>query len=152
MDMKKILVICTILIAISLAVTAVSAAGSDGKISVDKDKLTIADHSFTIPNGYKEMPSLRDENLESFYDGIYYSACELKNGSKEIIVKVFYTDQMDIDESTYTPGDNAVEKTIGGVGGFLTEENNTCIFDYTTNGHLVEIIAPDEQALEDVLK
>lgn len=150
--MKKILVICTILIAISLAVSAVSASGSDGKVSIDNDKLTIADHSFTIPNGYKEMPAQRDVNLESFYDGIYYSACELKNGTKEIIIKVFYTDQMDIDESTYTPGDHAESKTISGVDGFLTEENGTCTFDYTTGGHLVEIIAPDEQALEDVLK
>ena len=85
-----------------------------------------------------------------------------ENGTDRITVDIYTVDastnsnnlKNSIDAVETLDGDvtDPVEKTIGGTDGFITESENIVTFYYLKNGKLIEINAPNESTLEEMLK
>lgn len=162
--MKKILIVLIALLAIGISISAVSAEGfsfsfgsdsnSDGgSVDVNNNQLTIQNEKFTIPDGYKENESgrvLAGDASAQFGNGAKVTTCDLIKDNNIIIIKVFFGDGAFENITPSNP--DAVNKTIGGHSGFVSQKNSSVIFDYGSNGKMVEILAPDEQTIESVLK
>jgi len=98
-----------VLLAICVSISAVSAddgwsfnfsssegSNSDGgSVSFDNGKLVLQDIEFAIPDGYKENDTAQKlaEQAEDDEDA-KYSLCSFLNGDKEIVVKVFFSDNL----------------------------------------------------------
>lgn len=168
--MKKILIVFAALLAICLTVSAVSAdegwsfnfsssdsSNSDGgAMSFDNGKLKLQDIEVTIPDGYKENESAQklavdtDDDIED----CKYSLCQFIKDGKEIFVKVvFFTN--DNVFTSLTPEDNEVNKTMEGINGLYNANkfgDNTPSFRFLKDGKIVEIDAPDDDTINQILK
>ena len=168
--MKKILMIGVVLLAICISVSAVSAddswsfnfgssesSNSDGgffSLNTANNLLEIQKLQYTIPDGYKENESFRtvgeDAGLSNLPEGTKLTAGEFINGDDSIIVKVFFGDTT-FEKDGYTPAEGAVEKQIAKQDGWLLEDDEGVTFNFVKDGKLVEIDAPDEKVVEDIL-
>lgn len=166
--MKKILMVGVVLLAICITIGAVSAEGwsfdfsssdstnSDGgQMKFDNGKLNLQGIDFTIPDGYKENESAQKlaEKADDPKDA-KYSVCSFINGDKEIITKVYFSD--DTQYNSLTPEDDAsVEKTMAGIKGIYFENkynDNTPTFEFIKDGKIVEVNGPDDATIESVIK
>lgn len=163
--MRKILIVAVALIAIGIiAIGAVSAeewsfnfgqeTNSDGgSININNNELKIQDEKFTIPEGFKEIEKSRILGKDSpEIQGGKVSGVLLKNGDKNITVKVIYGKDLGIN-LTANPDDGGENKTIGGHNGVLVASDNNVEFTYKISGDkLVQIDAPAESDVEALLK
>ena len=167
--MKKILMISAVILAICLTVSAVSAddswsfnfsssesSNSDGgAMSFENGKLKLQDIEVTIPDGYKENESAQKlaadaENM----DGAKYSVCQFIKDGKEIFVKVVFFNNDNVFTSL-TPEGNEVNKTMAGIDGLYDANkfgDNTPSFRFIKDGKIVEIDAPDDDTINEILK
>lgn len=161
--MKKIMLVLITLLAVCLAVSAVSAeswsfsssSDSNGaQLDYDNGDLNIQGIDFKIPDGYKEQTDEQalGEKVSGF-DGCLITSDTFTKGDDELLVKViFKEDGSDIDPDSYTPEDTAVNKTIKDKAGFFDEnDDGTVSFVYFEDGQIVEIDAPDEKTVSDVI-
>lgn len=167
--MKKILMIGVALLAICITIGAVSAEGwsfdfsssdstnSDGgQVKFDNGKLNLQGIDFTIPDGYKENESAQKlaQDAEKVAKGAKMSMCSFLNGDKEIVTKVYFSNDNKFDKINPTD-DNNEEKTIAGHEGVYYPNmfgDNTPTFQFLKDGKIVEVNAPDDATLESVIK
>lgn len=167
--MKKIFAIGVILLAICISAAAVSAAdwsfdfsssdssNSDGgQVKFENGKLNLQGIAFTIPDGYKENESAQKlaADAKEVAEGAKYSMCSFLNGDKEIVTKVYFSNDNKFD--TIKPvNDNNEEKTIAGFEGVYYPDmfgDGTPTFQFLKDGKIVEVNAPDDETIEAVLK
>ena len=164
-----ILIVFAALLAICLTVSAVSAdegwsfnfsssesSNTDGgDFSLENEKLKLQDIEFTIPDGYKENESARKLAAPAEdVDAAKYSVCQFVNDGKEIFVKVFFFDNGD-EFTSLSPIDNEVEKNMAGIDGVYDADkygDGTPTFRFLEDGKLVEVNAPDDDTINEVLK
>lgn len=167
--MKRIFVLGIILLSICISLAAVSAADDDGfsfnffssestnsdggDVSIENDQLSIQGFDFTIPEGFVENESAQRvaEDGKDGFEGFKISNVEFNKGEEFIVIKVVFGD-VDIDEESYTPADDTVPKEVAGVNGWFTEYNDSVSFDYIADGKIVEIFAPNEEMLADLIE
>lgn len=168
--MKKILIAALIILAICISASAVSAddewslnwsssesSNSDGgQISFNNGKLIMQGIELTIPEGYEENESAQKlaEDAPDIEDA-KYSACQFINDGKEIVVKVFFSDDAAFDNLTPKDDGSSVEKTMAGIAGIYFEDkygDGTPTFEYVKDGKIVEVNAPDDETIETVIK
>lgn len=165
--MKKILMVGAILLAICITISAVSAdegwgfsfSSSDetnsngGSVKLDNNVLTIQDFKFTIPDGFKENESAKvvgEDADQDTFPGFKGSVAQFDKGDDSIIIKVLFGDTK-MEDDKYTPGENYTAKEIADQDGWINTYDNGVIFDYIEDGKLVQIFAPDEQILSDLI-
>ena len=167
--MRKILIIGVLLLAICVSIGAVSAddgfsfswsssdsSNSDGgQISFDNGKLKIQDIELNIPDGYKENESAQKlaEKAEDM-DDAKFSLCSFLNGDKEIVTKVFFSDEFNFNKLTPDDDGSSVEKTMAGTDGVYFEDkygDGTPTFEFLKDGKIVEVNAPDDDTIEEVI-
>ena len=117
--------------------------------------LKINDKEFKIPNGYNQEDNMTatGENANiSGADNAKMSRATFLNGDKTIVVKYIYIPNSAL--SSYHPfSDNPQNKTINDHAGTLEfEKDNTVVFSYIDNEKLIQINAPDEATLNEILK
>lgn len=159
-----------ILLAICISVSAVSAddswifnfsesesSTSNGgffSLNTANNLLEIQKLQYTIPDGYKENESFRtvgeNANMNNLPEDTKITAGEFINGDDSIIVKVFFGDTT-FEKDGYTPAEGAVEKEIAKQDGWLLEDEDGVTFNFVKDGKLVEIDAPDEKIVEEIL-
>ncbi len=157
--MKKIMIVLVALIAIGVSIGAVSAEGfsfsfgsesnSDGgDISIDNDKLNLQGLDFKIPEGFKENESgrLLANDTDAFGEGCKVSATEFYNNDTNIIIKVFFANDGKIENLT---GNTPLK--IADKDGFITESDGRAIFDYSVDGKVIEIDAPDQDTIKSII-
>lgn len=157
--MKKILIVLIALIAIGVSIGAVSAEGFDfsfggesntdgGDFSLENNKLSLQGIDLKIPEGFKENESARTlaEDTDAFGEGCKVSYTEFYNNDTNIIVKVFFGNDGKIENVT---GENPIK--IGNQDGFLDEKDGRAIFDYSIDGKVVEINAPNQDTIKTLL-
>ena len=168
--MRKILIIGILLLAICVSIGTVSAddgfsfnwsssdsSNSDGgQISFDNGKLKIQDIELNIPDGYKENESAQKlaEKAEDM-DDAKFSLCSFLNGDKEIVTKVFFSDEFNFNKLTPDDDESSVEKTMAGIDGVYFENkygDGTPTFEFLKDGKIVEVNAPDDDTIEEVIK
>ena len=131
-----------------LHITSTSSSTSD-TLTFANGALNIQGEKFNIPDGYDEngseigIQSNVTANARETYD-------TFTNGNNTIIVKVFYFDDGNFENLTSDHTD-AENKTINNINGFLSSENDQVIFNYISNGKLIEIIAPNENILSSII-
>lgn len=164
--MKKIMLLGVLLLTVCISLSAVSAFewnfGSSssestntdgGSISLDDNVLKIQGLEYTVPEGYtedKKEQALAEEADQDAFPGFKVSSETFVKGNDSIIIKVLFGDE-EMDEDSYTPGENAVNKEIAGTKGYLKQYDDGVSFDYIIDGKLVEIFAPDEETLSTLL-
>lgn len=166
--MKKILLILTIFLAVCLTLGAVSAfdmnfdfssessseSNSDGgQVDYKDGKLNIQGLDFNIPDGYKENSTIKEvgADADENFKGLLVSADGFDKESDQIIVKVIFDNDNDMDNSSYTPPEGSATKEIAGHDGYLVDADGDVVFNYFDDGKLVEVIAPDESVLTSVI-
>lgn len=161
--MRKILFVVLAIFAICITVSAVSAdegwsfsfgseSNSDGgSVEINNNDLKIQDEKFTIPEGFKEVEKERlVANESAIVKGAKVTTCVLQKGNETILVEVHFADG-GVENITGPEGSENV--TIGGHSGYLsTDDDNETVFDFGANSKLVEIIAPNQELIEAVLK
>jgi hypothetical protein len=161
--MRKILFVALAIFAICITVSAVSADDSwsfsfgsesntdGGSIEINNDELKIQDEKFTIPDGFEEVEKERlvAEDSKSI-KGAKVSTCVLQKGNETVLIKVTFADG-GLEDITGPDGSENV--TIAGHDGFLSKDDDgDTVFDFELNKKLVEIVAPNQDLIEDVLK
>lgn len=166
-NMKKILMAGAILLAICITISAVSAdegwsfnfSSSDesnsngGSVKLDNNLLTIQDFKFTIPDGFEENESAKlvgEEADQDAFPDYKISSERFDKGDDSIIIKVVFGDKQ-LDDDTYEPGENYTAKKLADEDGWIIEYDDGFAFDYIEDGKLVEIFAPDEQSIADLI-
>lgn len=133
-----------------------SSNSDGGAVSLENGKLKLQDVEFTIPDGYKENESARklaqqaDDPAEA-----KYSVCTFINGDKELITKVFFSDEVNFNSLTPAEDGSSVEKTMAGIDGIYFEDkygDGTPTFEFLKDGKIVEVNAPDDETIESVIK
>ena len=161
--MRKILFVALAIFALLIAVSAVSAddewsfsfgssSNTDGgSVEIVNNDLKIQDEKFTIPDGFKENDKKRIVGEDSTgIENAKVTTCFLEKGNETIIVKIHFAEG-GIENITGPEGKDNV--TIAGHSGFLSDdEDNETVFDFELNEKLVEIIAPNQELIEEVLK
>lgn len=163
------MVLGVILLSICISIAAVSAADDDGwsfsfsssessnsdggDVSVENNKLSIQGFDFTIPEGFEQNKSAEKVGVDATegFEGFKISSEEFDKGDEYIIVKVVFGDT-ELDEDSYTPGNDTEPKTIADQDGWISQYADCVSFDYIEDGKLVEIFAPDEQMLADLIQ
>ena len=157
-----------ILLAICITISAVSAddgwsfnfssneeTNSDGgSVKLENNVLTIQDFKFTIPDGFKENESEKvvgEDADQDAFPGFKISSERFDKGDDSIIIKVLFGDEK-LDTDTYEPGENYTAEKIGDKEGWIVEYLDGFSFDYIEDGKLVEIFAPDEQSVIDLIE
>lgn len=160
--MRKILFVALAIFAICITVSAVSAddgwsfsfgseSNSDGgSVEINNNELKIQDEKFTIPDGFKEVENKRivAEDSESI-EGAKATSCMFQKGNETIVIKVHFADG---GIENITARDGAENVTVAGHSGILSEDDGDYIFDFAVNGKIVEVVAPSQELLEEVLK
>lgn len=167
--MKKYLILVAVLIAVvGLTLGAVSAEGwsfnfgsssssnSDGgQYEFTNGALKLQDLTFKIPDGYKENESAK-KLAEPAVDleNAKYSLAAFDKDGKQIIVKVFFSDD---DKFTSLSGTNEgdVNKTVAGIDGVYNNQafsDGSVEFKFLKDGKLADVIAQDDATLESILK
>ena len=133
-----------------------SSNSDGGQISFDNGKLKIQDIELNIPDGYKENESAQKlaEKAEDLEDA-KFSLCSFLNGDKEIVTKVFFSDEFNFNKLTPDDDGSSVEKTMAGIDGIYFENkygDGTPTFEFLKDGKIVEVNAPDDDTIEEVIK
>lgn len=168
--MKKIMILGVILLSVCISLAAVSAADDDGgfsfnfsssessnsnggEVSLNNNELTIQGIKYTIPEGFEENESAQKvgEDAKDGFEGFQISNVEFNKGEQFIYIKVIFGGN-GIDEDSYTPANDTVAKEVAGENGWFTQYNDSVSFDYIEDGKLIEIFAPDEKVLTDLIK
>jgi hypothetical protein len=160
--MRKILFVALAIFAICITVSAVSAEDSwsfsfgsesntdGGSVDVIGDDLEIQDEEFTIPEGFTEVEKERLVAGESTIEGAKVTTCVLEKGNETILVKVHFADG---GIENISGSDDSENVTIAGHAGFLSnDDENGTVFDFESDKKLVEIVAPNQELIEEVLK
>lgn len=131
MDMKKILICFIVLIAVVASVAALSAT------------------EINLPDGYKMDDSKAVVNKTTDFMGVkaILNKYVMVSGDKNITVDTFLPEQ----EVTLNPSGNSQMKTIGGVEGIYQEKDGRFIFVYSSDKQFVQIDAPEEKLIEQVI-
>lgn len=69
------------------------------------------------------------------------------NGDKNITVDTFFPET----QINLTPEGNSVMKTIAGTEGIYKEVNGRYIFIYSDNNQFIQVDAPEEKLIEEVI-
>lgn len=163
--------VSAVLLAICLTLSAVSAddgwsfnfsssdsSNSDGgEMSFENGKLKLQGIELTIPDGYKENESAQKLAVDTTdVQDAKASICEFIKDGKDILVKVFFfPDDADKEFTNITPGDGEVQKKIGDIDGYYSENkynDSTPTFRFIKDGKLVEVNAPDDDTIASVIK
>ena len=167
--MKKIIIVLSVLLAVCLAISAVSAdegwsfnfsseessssSSNGGEVNFNNGKLKIQGLEFTIPEGYKENDTAKkvgEEADQKAFPDFSISIDQFDKGNDSIIVKVVFGAKK-LDNNTYTPNSDSQSKKIAGHDGYFVEYKDGVSFTYLEDGKLVEIFAPDENVLSSVM-
>lgn len=169
---RKIILLLIALLTVCLAVSAVSAwefsfggsSSSSSSVSSDGDVATvdykdgvlkINDKEFKIPDGYTQDDNKTltggDANVTGV-DGAKISSAKFTNGDKTITVKYIYLNNGELDKYTPTTSD-AQNQTISAHAGYLEKNTDgTITFTYLEEGKMIQIDAPDEATMNEILK
>lgn len=131
-----------------------SDSNSDGgQVDYKDGKLNIQGLDFNIPEGYKENSTIKKVGADAGenFKGLLISADGFDKESDQIIVKVVFDDDNDMDNSSYTPPEGSAAKEIAGHDGYLGDADGEVVFDYFDDGKLVEVVAPDESVISSVI-
>lgn len=160
--MRKILFAALAIFAICITISAVSADDSwsfsfgsesstdGGSVEINNDDLKIQGEEFTIPEGFEEIEKERlvAGDSAAIEDG-KVTTCVLQKGNEIIMIKVHFGDG-ELNNLTGPEGSKNV--TIADHNGLLLkDDNNDTVFDYLVNNKYVEIVAPNQELIEDVL-
>ena len=88
-------------------------------------------------------------------DDAKFSLCSFLNGDKEIVTKVFFSDEFNFNKLTPDDDGSSVEKTMAGIDGIYFENkygDGTPTFEFLKDGKIVEVNAPDDDTIEEVIK
>ena len=155
MNMKKILSIGLILIAVSCTVAAVSAIDTaSGEMSLVNNNLTINGINFNVPDGYEQVDTDDDkddadgEDIDGTHVDLATSA-EFKNGADKLEVEVGIKSNdakiESINPSEFEP------KQIKDKVGFIKNDDGKVKFEYLQDGKLVKIEAANEDIINQVI-
>lgn len=132
-----------------------SSNSNGGEVSFEDGKLKLQGIELTIPDGYKENESAQKLAEDAEDVNGKFSSCSFLNGDKEIVTKVFFSDESDFKNLTPEDDGSSVEKTIEGIEGIYFENkygDNTPTFEFVKDGKIVEVNAPDDATIEEVIK
>lgn len=168
--MKKILILGVALLAICVSLSAVSAddswsfdfsssesSNSDGgQMSFNNGELKLQDIIFTIPKGYEENESAQvlAANATDVEDA-KYSSCTFVNGTKEIVATVFFSDVFNFNSLEPKDDGSSVQKNMSGISGIYYADkygDGNPTFQFIKDGKIVEVKAPDDATIEEVIK
>ena len=128
--MKKWIILCIFLVAVSASLAVVSA-----------NSLPVGGIDFTIPDGYQMDDSFGGVDSEGVI-----RAAGFDNGDDRIEISVSNTKTVDdYKDDTFS------DKTIGDISGFIGEEDNGVVFVYEQDGQAVKILAPDEDTVKTII-
>ena len=170
--MKKIIIVLSVLLAICITVSAVSAEdggwsfnfssqessssnSNGGSIEFKNGELTIQGLKFAIPDGFKENETAKavgKEADQNAFPGSSISTDRFDKGNDSIIVKVIYNKDKNLGDN-YSPSDNnSVSKKIANHDGYFVDYDDGVSFTYIDDGKVVEIFAPSEDTISSVIK
>lgn len=131
--MKKILIACLILVAAIAAIGMAAAVQSE----------------VNLPDGYEldESQSIANQSAELFGVACDYNRAVMVNGDKNITVDTFFPHA----EITLHDGNGFGMKNISGTEGLFKEVDGRFLFVYSDNDQFVQINAPEEKLIEEVI-
>lgn len=162
--MRKVLFLALAIIAICITVSAVSAdddswsfsfgtesSTDGGSVQIVNDDLKIQDEEFNIPDGFKEIEKERIvANDSNIVENGKVTTCVLEKGNETILVEVHFADG---GVENITGPEDSKNVTIAGHSGFLSkDDDNDTVFDFALDEKLIEIIAPNQKLIEEVLE
>ena len=111
--------------------------------------MVVAESNINIPDGYKLDDSLSVVNQTTkFFDvDCTYNRVVMVNGDKNITVDTFLPEK----EITLTPSGGSVMKNISDTPCLYQEKDGRFIFVYSNNNQFVQIDAPDEKVIAEVI-
>jgi hypothetical protein len=169
--MKKIIIVLSVLLAICITVSAVSAEdggwsfnfssqessssnSNGGSIEFKNGELTIQGLKFAIPDDFKENETAKavgKEADQNAFPGSSISMDRFDKGNDSIIVKVVYNSGKDLKDG-FTPSNGTVSKKIGNHDGYFLDYDDGASFTYIDSGKVVEVFAPSEEVISSVIK
>lgn len=114
----------------------------------ENGKLNLQGIDFTIPDGYKENESAQKlaEKADDPKDA-KYSVCSFINGDKEIITKVYFSD--DTQYNSLTPEDGtSVEKTMAGIKEFTSKTNIMTTLQHSNSSKTVKSLKLTDRMMQ----
>ncbi len=101
------------------------------------------------PEGFTPNQSLTVNNETGDFNGVKseFTRVVLENGTDNITI----TDMVPSKSIDLAPSGNAVMKNISSKQGIYQEKDGRCIFQYLADGTIVEINAPNEKLIEEVI-
>ncbi len=154
MQKNKIMILA--ILTIFTVVLAGSASAFDlGFLSGDDEptEVTIEGIKFNIPSGFQEDKVNSIENETAHSGTITYTmngkTYENAKGEAIAIVIADYGDYNVTDEILSQVADD--KKTVNGVDGYVTVDNNCTVFAYEENGDLVTVTTTDDSLLETIV-
>lgn len=156
MNVKKLSLMLIVLLGLVASLGVISADNPEFKFA--NGVLNIEHATVHIPNGFSENQNLRQVDVHTTV---------LNNVPAEQTIGVFVSGNKNITVAYYeiedgvsvdlSPAGNTVVKTIAGHQGlFEQHDDGTCSFSYIVpddgKGDLVEITAPSEQIIADMIK
>lgn len=130
---KKILILSIFLIVAGVSLTAVCAA----------------DHDVNTPDGFKINNDLTVKNQKAQFQGMdaIQTIYVLENGTDNITLTTFDVDHL-VD---FSPSGGSVSKNIKNKDGIYEEKDGRYIFLYKDQDQYIQIDAPSEKLIEEVL-
>lgn len=132
-----------------MALVAVLAISAVGCVVASESQITISDVDFNIPSGFVEDTVQEVVNQQKQSGSVSYveNAKVFTNNKTEVALLVSEYDGFEIDtDFLKTLGGEA--KTIGGVDGYITEDDGFHVFSYSKDGKLVVISAESEDLID----
>lgn len=123
---------------IGIAAVLFVAAVAMGAVSAKPTDVKIANQTFHIPDGYKEVNRTEDANQTNV----------LFEKDKNTTIIIGVANDNNFTNEKLFPGD--VNKTIAGKNGVYNEKMKN--FNYNQNGKFIAIFAPDEAVIEEIIK
>ena len=169
--MKKLIIVLTVLLAICLTVSAVSAEdgswgfkfssdessssnSNGGSIEFKNGELTVQGLKFAIPDGFKENETAKavgEQADQNSFPGSSISVDRFDKGNESVIVKVVYNKDKNLGDD-FVANNNTVSKKIANHDGYFLDYDDGVSFTYIDDGKVVEIFAPSEDTISSVIK
>lgn len=151
MDKKILIIYIAIILIAIIGILIVGNGNSNNHAGIN----------YNIPEGYEYDSSYEVTSILSIINN-KGNRTVYENGTDRITVDIYTVDastnsntlknSIDAVETLDVDVTDPVEKTIKGTDGFITESENIVTFYYLENGKLIEINAPNESTLEEMLK
>lgn len=145
MNLKKIVIVSLIALAVFSSMSIASAGFLDGMFGSDQN-ITVGGETFTIPAGF-ELNESESENSTS--DGINSTTVYYETSSEYISIHVQDTDSDDI--MPLTAWNGAVNKTIANKTGHYLEQNGEGTFEYEVGNKTISISTNNAELLEKII-